>query len=551
MKYIIFLLFVFQGFITWADCTQPAFCNRSCWDPNGDHPAQTSPTPTTPTHITVHHTGDGTVFPKDTDFKELVRYYWDLHVNTNGWSDIGYNWLIDKNGVIYEGRGNSVLGAHFSCMSSNTTGIAVIGNFEIEEPSTEAINALQELIAWEATDKNIAITNVSYHTSSQLILDHLSGHRDGNPSNAANSCASGTVCPGANLYAILPDISSAVSQFSCYEESQPTLDCSNAVELTCGIPYSGENSTATSSVLYYGCNNWTETGPERVHTLSPEQDGVLRATISGFSGDLDVYILGSCNPSDCLGEVSSSSSIYTEAKAGETYYIVVDADDGSGSAYDLLVDCIDPQNQHDVSVSTIEVEPSEVKAGATIQVVTDLEYDGFSSAANLEDVSLSYYLTTQCNGLSSDILLETDAVNLGNDFSEINLAESLTIPTEINSGQYYIRIVADTENSLPELYENNNAACVEITINNALALTNFDFENQLDIFPNPTHDVISVASGSNFQVERMLLFNSSGQLVLEQKENKELNLQDFGAGLYLLKVFSKENHTAVFKVIKE
>lgn len=119
----------------------------------------------------------------------------------------------------------------------------------------------------------------------------------------------------------------------------PNLDCSNAVNLSCGVVYSGGSSSASSNVLNYGCNSWTESGPERVHTITPTASGTITATISNFTGDLDVYILGSCNPSDCLGTVLSSSATYTNAQAGTTYYIVVDADDGSGSSYDLIVNC--------------------------------------------------------------------------------------------------------------------------------------------------------------------------------------------------------------------
>ncbi|MES2628418.1 MAG: hypothetical protein V4616_05565, partial [Bacteroidota bacterium] len=72
-----------------CNCTTPTFCDRSCWCPSGDCPEPASPTPTTATHIIVHHSAG---FNTSTDFKAVVAYYWDFHVNTNGWDDIGYNW---------------------------------------------------------------------------------------------------------------------------------------------------------------------------------------------------------------------------------------------------------------------------------------------------------------------------------------------------------------------------------------------------------------------------------------------------------------------------
>jgi len=121
--------------------------------------------------------------------------------------------------------------------------------------------------------------------------------------------------------------------------SSSGLDCGQAITINCGVTYSGMNSTEPSNVGSYGCNNWTESGPERIHKVTSTGYGILTATLSNFTGDLDVYILGSCDPDDCLGTVSSNQAVFTNAIAGQVYYIVVDADDGSGSSYDLIVNC--------------------------------------------------------------------------------------------------------------------------------------------------------------------------------------------------------------------
>jgi len=117
------------------------------------------------------------------------------------------------------------------------------------------------------------------------------------------------------------------------------LICNDAIPIYCGSTYNGIPSNNPSYVDTYGCNNWTETGPERVHSVVPSQNGTITASLSNYTGDLDVYILNSCDPDDCVGIVNSDSAQLTNAIAGQTYYIVVDADDGSGSGYDLIVDC--------------------------------------------------------------------------------------------------------------------------------------------------------------------------------------------------------------------
>lgn len=350
----VLLIFLSQGLeITAQNCEQPNYCDRLCWSPQENHPAQSNPVSTDPSHIIVHHSGDNLVWPVGTDFKLVVQAYWDQHVNTNGWADIGYNWLIDRNGVIYEGRGDGVRGAHFSCMNQSTTGICLIGNFELEFPSQAALNKLKDLTAWEASDKNLDVLAASRHSSSQLDLFHVSGHRDGNTSPAPQSCASGTVCPGENLYNLLPITRSDVANYQCYNGNPNLLDCAEAISLTCGELYSGEASVDSSSVFSYACNNWTETGPERVHVITPAGDGPLKAELSGFSGDLDVYILGSCDPSDCLGTVSSNAAIYEEAQAGQSYFVVVDSDDGSGGAYQLLVTCSTPVGTEEANLGSL------------------------------------------------------------------------------------------------------------------------------------------------------------------------------------------------------
>lgn len=181
-----------------GDYPMPEYVTRTDWDcPDGQEPSG-SVSPTDVTHQIVHHTAGTNT---SSDWPAVVRSIWDYHVNTNGWSDIGYNWLVDPNGIIYQGRGwiegdDEVQGAHFCGTNSNTMGVALLGNFEEVNPSSDAMENLEELLAWKSDEKNIDPTAQSYHASSGLNLFTISGHRDG--------CS--TLCPGENLYIALPDI---------------------------------------------------------------------------------------------------------------------------------------------------------------------------------------------------------------------------------------------------------------------------------------------------------------------------------------------------------
>ncbi len=193
-----------------CSCPQPNYCDRSCWCPNGDCPPPTAYTPTVPSHLIVHHSAGGN---SSNNYPGVVAYYWDLHVNTNGWSDIGYNWLIDPNGQIYEGRGSGNTGAHFSCLNSGTLGICLIGDYRSTQPSTNSLQALSDLLLYESCSNNIDPADSSIHNSSQLVLRHISGHRDANPANVG--CPSGTVCPGQVVYDKLDSIAIAFAQDNC------------------------------------------------------------------------------------------------------------------------------------------------------------------------------------------------------------------------------------------------------------------------------------------------------------------------------------------------
>jgi N-acetylmuramoyl-L-alanine amidase len=57
-------------------------------------------------------------------------------MDTNGWLDIGYNFVVGEDGNVYEGRGWTRVGAHAVNWNSRSIGIAVIGDFTSESVCT-------------------------------------------------------------------------------------------------------------------------------------------------------------------------------------------------------------------------------------------------------------------------------------------------------------------------------------------------------------------------------------------------------------------------------
>ncbi len=177
-------------------CPLPQFISRQGWNcPQG----VTFPSFTKVTHLIVHHSASANT---SNDWGAVVLSFWNFHVNTNGWADIGYNWLVAPNGVLYEGRGGgeNATGAHFCGKNGGTMGVCMIGTYTNTQVSADARKTLVEVLAWKACRDNINPAETLLHTSSGLNLNRISGHRDG--------CS--TECPGEQLYRALPDVRTAV-----------------------------------------------------------------------------------------------------------------------------------------------------------------------------------------------------------------------------------------------------------------------------------------------------------------------------------------------------
>lgn len=177
-------------------CPLPQMVDRTTW---GAPRPCVSPGYATVTHLVVHHSAGVNT---SNNWAQVVLSIWDFHVNTRAYCDVAYNYLIDPNGIVYEGRsgGNNVIGAHFCATNTGTMGVCLLGNFQEVEPSDAMLNTLANLLAWKSCNSNIDPLLKSIHARSNLDLNHICGHRDG--------CA--TECPGTNVYSKLANVRSKV-----------------------------------------------------------------------------------------------------------------------------------------------------------------------------------------------------------------------------------------------------------------------------------------------------------------------------------------------------
>jgi len=162
----------------------------------------------------VHHTAGRNDYSRG-EAAAIVKGIQLYHVQGNGWNDIGYNFLVDRFGTIYEGRfggfERNVVGAHAQGFNTGSVGIALLGTYGSTAPSPAAQDAIAALVSWRLdlahVDPTAALTFVSggsnrFPTGVPVLLRGVSGHRD----------TGFTECPGNQLYGRLNSLAVAAAQ---------------------------------------------------------------------------------------------------------------------------------------------------------------------------------------------------------------------------------------------------------------------------------------------------------------------------------------------------
>jgi hypothetical protein len=164
----------------------------------------------------VHHTVQSNGYPPS-ESAALIRSDYLYHVRTRGWNDIGYNFLVDRYGRVFEGRyggtTRAVLGAHAGGFNTNSTGVALLGTFSTARPTSYMLAALERLLAWKldlthVDPRGLTVltsaggANVRYPAGRRVVVHTILGHRS----------TSYTDCPGNPTIGLLPAIRSAVSR---------------------------------------------------------------------------------------------------------------------------------------------------------------------------------------------------------------------------------------------------------------------------------------------------------------------------------------------------
>ena len=167
-------------------------------------------------YAVVHHTDTANSYAP-ADVPAIINSIWRFHVFTNGWCDIGYNFLIDRFGGVWEGRAGgitrAVVGAHAGGFNYQSVGTSLIGSFESTAVPAATYNALVNLLAWKMAVHNanptgqLTVTPAAFDGSrfpegQPILLWTIVGHRD----------VDQTSCPGDFAYNFLPNLRADVQR---------------------------------------------------------------------------------------------------------------------------------------------------------------------------------------------------------------------------------------------------------------------------------------------------------------------------------------------------
>ncbi|WP_109508177.1 FG-GAP-like repeat-containing protein [Nocardioides speluncae] len=146
----------------------------------------------------VHHTVNANDYTA-AEVPSIIRGIYAYHVQSRGWSDIGYNFLVDRFGRVWEGRyggvDRPVVGAHTLDYNDYSFAMSAIGNFETAQPSKAMLDAYGRVFAWKLSLHGVTASSTRQQVGSSYF-PAINGHRD----------AAQTACPGKYLYAKIPYI---------------------------------------------------------------------------------------------------------------------------------------------------------------------------------------------------------------------------------------------------------------------------------------------------------------------------------------------------------
>jgi hypothetical protein len=331
-----------------SDVLKPALVTRAQWGANESVVQDYGRPATQLKAMYIHHTAGSNTYTQAQAYGQ-IRGIFNYHAVSLQWGDIGYQFLVDKFGTIYQGRRGSidapVQGAQAGGFNTDTIGVSAMGNYDVVRPPAVMVDAIERVLAWQAHRYGVNPKGTTVLTSAgggtaryaagrTVRVNTILGHRDTNL----------TACPGQYLYPLLGSIrndvaarvnAAAGSAGAVAKPATPSLPANHYVLDGAGVVATGRWNAVSGADSYqimyravpHGGGNindqpWTagKTGADRATTLSNEPGETaqyaVRAVRNGVPG-AQRYLGQHTAPLDWAGsDVHTSAATLTTASGG-------------------------------------------------------------------------------------------------------------------------------------------------------------------------------------------------------------------------------------------
>ena len=356
--------------------------------------------------------------------------------------------------------------------------------------------------------------------------------------------------------------------------THPTYDqCIGAQELQSNVecePVLGSvtNATPDQDFSQASCDNYSgdalgagvfykfvATHSEHTITVSPLGD--LDAVLVLYQGDN----CGNLTEIQCEDTPGGSGVITqltaTDMTPGQTYWIrIYDYGSQNASNGDFYICITNPDDNHsdDIYISNAEIiSEQQVNPSGQIVVNYTLNYSGNSNS--LPNIALKYYLSEDCIIDMYDVLLYEKTLNINSNNPQINILDTLYIPSSTAPGDYYLIIFVDANNTIQETYENNNQSCLGFNVINNTTIDIYPSELILfeqSVYPGETllsqASIVFKTNEKKYKNSNVYLYYYlSNDTILDENDifltNSFTNLLDFDTVINIQKEIEIQNTT--------
>jgi hypothetical protein len=196
---------------------RPSIAPRSAWGAgpwmSGTPGCGSGPSTSPLRHAVVHHTAGSNTYSQS-EVDDVLRGIYSFHVGSQGWCDIGYNFLVDRFGGIWEGRTNSlqgpVVGGHAKGFNTGSVGVSLMGNFEAGGLPEASFTGARRVISWRMADAGldpdgwlgvVSGGSTRYPAGQTVLMPRINAHQT----------TSTTACPGVNTLRRMGELRSLVA----------------------------------------------------------------------------------------------------------------------------------------------------------------------------------------------------------------------------------------------------------------------------------------------------------------------------------------------------